>query len=199
MKTTSRTNRLLGKPFIFAMALLLSSHMLMAQQIDLGIFSPVANQIELKIRPDFDITGDDFISELRYTVRWADPTLVITNLTAFAPYDIIASGAPELFDGYYYQTFIGNPLVQVGIPIAAGTEVLVSSFEYTAAPGAYVELINPPYPPFSNRDFYAEWNGQDRTGIFYYMYPAVPLSGWAIYLGIGLILAVMVVRLRKLV
>ncbi len=200
MKTTATSSlRLLAKPMLVLLALIFSGHMLMADQIDLGIFKPAVGQIELKIRPDFTILGTEIISEIRYTVRWSDPTLVINSVTPIAPFNINVSGAPELIGGFYYQTFVGLPVFPYGANINPGDEVVVSQFTYTAATDAWIELIDTPYLIANNREFYAEVNGIDKTGVFYNQYPAVPLSNWAIYIGIGLIFALMIVRFRKLV
>lgn len=167
---------------------------------DIGIFATSGNEIEVYVRPDFDVHEDHVISEIRYTIRWSDPTAVITSLDNIPPYNIGFEGALIDYGGYRYQTFIviaGTE--EFGTNILANEEVLISSFTHTAAPGTTFELATDAMTPLPNTDYYFEMgcgiidgpctqvggDPLDVTGILYAAEAitplvAFPLSYWSI-------------------
>jgi len=144
------------------------NHWAFANQIDIGIFeSSAPNTIEIRIRPDFTINDNQTISGIIYTVRWNDPTIVITTINNIEPYLVLPMGPPVLDNGYYYQIFGSTPMNPVGTAIPAGTERVISSFSYTGSDGAFFEIINNAWTGANNGDVYIELGGFDRTGIIY--------------------------------
>ena len=148
-------------------------------QVDIGIFSSTTNQIDVKIRPNFTINSDQVISNIKYSIRWSDPSIVITNITYISPYFLAPQGGPVLSGGYYYQLFDCVPGAPVGSTISPGQEVLVSSFTYSAGSScSFFEIIDSDaWTSANNADFYVELGGADVTGIVYDAFaPDFPVS-----------------------
>ena len=169
---------------------------------DIGIFATSSNEIEVYVRPDFDVHEDHVISEIRYTIRWSDPSAEITSLVNVSPYNIDFAPASDIVDGgYRYQTFIvlaGTEEFGTNIPV--NEEVLISSFTHTAVPGTTFELATDAMTPLPNTDYFFEMscgiasgpcigpgdpNSVNVRGILYEQEittpaVAVPLSYWSI-------------------
>ncbi|HOW26600.1 MAG TPA: HYR domain-containing protein, partial [Bacteroidales bacterium] len=136
--------------------------------INVGIFqSSLPNKIEVKILPDFLINADETISEILYTIRWDDPTIVITTVDNITPFNVQAISIPILDNGYYYQVFGAVPMSPVGTPIPAGSQRLISSFSYTGSTSACFELIDNEWTVLNNGGPSFEWMGNECTGIIY--------------------------------
>jgi len=149
-------------------------------QIDIGIFSSAnPNQIDVNIRPNFTINSNQVISNIKYSIRWSDPSIVITNITYISPYFLAPQGGPVLSGGYYYQLFDCVPGAPVGSTISPGQEVLVSSFTYSAGSScSFFEIIDSDaWTSANNADFYVELGGANVTGIVYDEFaPDFPVS-----------------------
>ncbi|MDP2401190.1 MAG: hypothetical protein Q8M66_04360 [Actinomycetota bacterium] len=213
IKTVAK--RIITKQLIVFLALAFSGQVLMAvNQIDIGIFTSGATKMEIKIRPDFTINSSHYISEIRYTVRYLnDPAINITALNPVAPYNIGYAGPAVVVGIFKYQTFIVQPaFVTFGTTINPGEEVLVSSFMYNGAPSAYFQIIDDTYTISNNINYFFEiicddisgpctvvGGTEDVTGIIYQDYASIPVSNWAIFLGIGLIFGFVIIRFRRVI
>lgn len=205
------------KPVVFIF-LLFSVFSLSAQvpAVDLGIFLSTTpdDQVEIRMKPNFDILATDIIAEIKYTICWTEPTINITPGPGIAPFNIavlpLPYVGPVLDNGTYYWTFSSLPGTPVGFPIATGEEVVIATFECTASTVSTVKLINDSFTLANNWDYYYElqrlgdplWE-IDVTGIFYEdtveIVPdqTVPLSNWPIYLTVLLMVGSVAVLVRK--
>lgn len=140
---------------------------LYADQIDIGIVesTTIPGQIDIKIRPDFDIYTPQTITAILYTVRWDDPSISI-NTQSFYPFFISHIGLPEEYNGYYYQSFAAIPFNSVAIN--ANQEFLASSFTYTNGDCATFEIIEDEWTQANNGNLYLEFIGTDVSGIIYH-------------------------------
>ncbi|MCD4732599.1 MAG: hypothetical protein K8R74_18515, partial [Bacteroidales bacterium] len=137
-----------------------------ANQIDIGIFESqtVPDQIEVKIRPDFNIQANETVTAILYTVRWDDPSISITTQYIY-PFFVAPQGSPVEYNGYYYQVFAAVPMI--AIPMNALEEYLVSSFTYTDGECANFEIIEDEWTQSNNGNVYLEFIGVEVTGIIY--------------------------------
>ncbi|GEM_PF-3973376 len=150
---------------------------LLADQIDIGIFeSATPGKIEVRIRPDFTINADETVTGILYTLRWSDPTIVITTLDPISPYFIAFDGTAVLDNGYYYQRFLAIPMLPVGTAIPANSERVISSFSYTGNAGSYFELVDNYWTQANNGGPYIEFMGDDLTGIIYHATAPAPCA-----------------------
>jgi hypothetical protein len=151
--------------FLLLVQLQLISFVL-ANQIDIGIFASTAlpNNIEIRVRPDFNISSIQTITGILYTVRWDDPTITITPQYVF-PFFIAPQGAPVLYNGYYYQVFAAVPMTPLGMN--ANQEYIISSFNYTNGDCATFEIIEDSWTQANNGNVYLELVGLEVTGIIY--------------------------------
>ena len=121
------------------------STIVLAQEIDMGVFeSNLPNRIDVKIKPDFTVSGDLSFTTFVYTIRWADDEHSLSTSISpvyIAPYNLQPFGAPQFHNGYFYQRFYGinRP---VGATIMPGEERHIASFTYTGDEDVYFELIN---------------------------------------------------------
>lgn len=157
---------LMQKRITIFLFLVLFTHILKAQSIDIGIFQSTDNtdQIDVKIKPDFDIADDETITAILYTVRWNDPDLVINTEFVF-PFFLSPQGEPEEFDGHYYQVFAAVPVN--AIALMANQEFIASSFTFTNGDCASFEIIEDDWTQANNGNVYFEFLGEDVTGIIY--------------------------------
>lgn len=139
---------------------------LYADQIDIGIAesTTVTGQINIQIRPDFDIFYPQTITAILYTVRWDDPSISITTQN-FYPFFISPIGLPEEYNGYYYQSFAAIPFNSVAID--ANQEYLASTFTYTNGDCAVFEIIEDNWTAANNGNLYLEFTGIDVSGNIY--------------------------------
>ncbi len=137
-----------------------------ANQIDIGIFESqtIPDQIEVKIRPDFNIQANETVTAILYTVRWNDPSISITAQYIY-PFFVAPQGAPVEYNDYYYQVFAAVPMI--AIPMNANEEYLVSSFTYTNGECANFEIIEDEWTQSNNGNVYLEFIGVEVTGIIY--------------------------------
>jgi len=137
-----------------------------ANQIDIGIFEALTppKKIEVRIRPDFNISSIQTITAILYTVRWDDPSVTITTQYIY-PFFVTPQGAPVLNNGYYYQVFASLPMNAVAMN--ANQEYLISSFTYTNGTCANFEVIENEWTLLHNGDVYLELIGLEVTGIIY--------------------------------
>jgi hypothetical protein len=148
-----------------------------ASQVDIGIFeSPTPNKIEIRIRPDFTIASNLPFTGILYTLRWSDPTIVITSLDEIYPFDIDFDGAVIFEDGYYHQKFFSVNPGPPGTAIPANSERLISSFSYTGNAGAYFELIENEWTLENNGGPSIEILGTEYYGIIYHAFAPTPCS-----------------------
>jgi len=158
-----------GKTWLITLFFMGMTGCLFADQIDIGIFeSATPGKIEVRIRPDFTIEADETVTGILYTIRWSDPTIVITTLDVIYPFFISYDGSPVLDNGFYYQKFVAVPFIPVGTAIPAGSERVISSFSYTGSTGAYFELIDNYWTQQNNGGPYLEFMGVPSTGIIYH-------------------------------
>ncbi len=136
--------------------------------INLGIFkSVISNKVEIRMKPDYNITTKDIISEIKFTIRWSGEGFNLIPDELINPFNLSPQGTPIKYGSYYYQTFIailGNNFIQ---PIIAGQEVVIATFKYECLFKKAVSLINNTYTKTNNLDYYFEINGLNRTGSFY--------------------------------
>ena len=161
--------------FIFSLSLALLSQVILVQanQVDIGIFASttVSNNIEVRVRPDFNISAIQTLTGILYTVRWDDPTVVITT-QYIAPFSVAPQGSPVLYNGYYYQVFAATPMAPVAMN--ANQEYLISSFNFTNSNCGKFEIIEDAWTQAHNGNVYLELVGLDVTGIIYH--PTVQLA-----------------------
>ncbi|MDD5696272.1 MAG: HYR domain-containing protein, partial [Bacteroidales bacterium] len=155
-------------PLVLLLLFLFTGQVLLADQIDIGIFeSSAPNKMEIRMRPDFTINSDGFISGILFTVRWSNPNLAITAVDYIYPYNVGKIGITEFEGGYYYQRFGATPGDYVGTVIPAGTEKVISLFSYAGSGDICFEIINNEWTQAHNGNFYIEFWGSDYTGIIY--------------------------------
>lgn len=137
-----------------------------ANQIDIGIFEAISppKKIEVRIRPDFNISSIQTITAILYTVRWDDPSVTISTQYIY-PFFVTPQGAPVLNNGYYYQVFASLPMNAVAMN--ANQEYLISSFTYTNGTCANFEVIENEWTILHNGNVYLELIGLEVTGIIY--------------------------------
>lgn len=138
-------------------------------KIDIGIFqSSDPNTIDIKVRPNFLIESDpaQVISDIRYTIKWADPLISLTDIPKF-PFHVSAQGSPEPHDGHYYQVYSSQPMIPYDFDIGPGEEVIIASFEYSGNELDFFEIARDEWTDENNGGFFIEFNGEDVTGIIY--------------------------------
>jgi hypothetical protein len=141
--------------------------LLTAGQIDIGIFeSDQENRMEIKIRPDFGIEADKTITCIRYTIRWAETDMSITN-HSISPYNMSPDGAPVYHDGYYYQKYVRVISSSVGTAIEAGEERLIAAFSYPEDYCCQFEIIEDEWTENNLGNLIVELQGTIVTGIIY--------------------------------
>ncbi len=165
----------IGRVFLLIFPALVWMQTLKANQIDIGIFgSSTSGKIEVRIRPDYTIPGNQTFTGILYTLRWTDPAMVITTVDNITPFNIIRDGTPILEDGYYHQKFYAVPMGSIGTPIPANSERLISSFSYTGSTGSYFELIDNEWTQDNNGGPSLEILGTEYYGIIYQAFAPVP-------------------------
>jgi len=137
-----------------------------ANQIDIGILESqsVPDQIEIKIRPDFNISDIETVTAILYTIRWDNPSVNITTQYIY-PFFVSPQGSPVEYNGYYYQVFAAIPMI--AIPMNANEEYLASSFTYTDGECTNFEIIEDEWTQAHNGNVYLEFIGVEVTGIIY--------------------------------
>ena len=200
MKTsTTKAMNKGAKHLLVILVLLFSGHMLMAQQVDLGIFpSGNPDEMEIRMRPDFEIEPTDLMSNIVFTIRYPDGQDITIDPDSPFPYDLdLGHGDDD--GGFFYQTFDADHSNSFGITIQPGDEVVILTFEYTNAAANDFELTNEADFPGEDTDYYFEINALDRTGVFYTLVFPVPLSNLGLYLGILLLVVFFAVRARRMI
>lgn len=137
-----------------------------ANQIDIGIFasSTVPKKIEIRIRPDFNISSIQTVTGILYTVRWDDPSIAIATQYV-SPFNLAPQGAPVFYNEYYYQVFAAVPMTPMAMN--ANQEYVISTFTYTNGDCAKFEIINDSWTQSHNGNVYFELVGLEVTGIIY--------------------------------
>lgn len=185
------------RPFILLLILIWSAPILIAQQVDIGIFYSGSEQLEVRIKPDQLIEAGTFITELRYTVRYPDnPSVGIHSLQTVSPYNI---GFGHLLTeaGYRYQNFIRIEPFMLNESIQAGEEVVVSVFSFSGRANDF-NLTADHVVLANNLEYYYEWEGAEAYGIIYNDEPvAIPIGNPAIYIGFVFMLGFIVIRYLK--
>lgn len=148
------------------LTLFLFNQILFAQNIDIGIFESAvtSDQIEIIIRPDFDIAEDETITAILYTVKWNDSAITINTEFIF-PFFISPQGDPVEDNGYFYQVFAAVPVNPIAI--LANEEFIASSFTFTNGECATFEIIEDQWTQANNGNVYFEFLGNDVSGIIY--------------------------------
>ena len=135
--------------------------------IDIAIYeSATPNKIEVKIRPDFQISPIETITGILYTVRWADPTITMTTVDYIYPYFVAPQNWADT-NGYHYQVFAAVPFNPPPGGINPGQEVLISSFDFTGGSCGSFEIIVDEWTNAVNGNVYLEFLGTEVTGIIY--------------------------------
>lgn len=166
--------------------------------VDICMFPAGAGKADVKMRPQFPILDNYTVSEIRYTVRWNDPTLQVTSIDIIPPFSILPDGPVYTpGDGFYYQNYITIAGAVIGFPIDPYEEVIIASFNYTGVNGAQLEIINNEFTANNNLDYYIEVNGEERTGTIYCSFDTVPVSNWAILVVLALISIFTIVVIRR--
>lgn len=138
-----------------------------ANQIDIGIFEALSppKKNEVRIRPDFNISSIQTITGILYTVRWNDPSVTITTQYIY-PFFVAPTGAPVLYNGYYYQVFSAVP--GTAVAMNANQEYLISTFTYINGDCANFQIIEDEWTQSHNGNYNIELVGTDVTGIIYH-------------------------------
>jgi hypothetical protein len=152
---------------ILAFAFASLGFMVQANQIDIGIFasSTVPKKIEIRIRPDFNISSIQTVTGILYTVRWDDPAIAIAT-QFIAPFNLAPQGAPALYNGHYYQVFAAVPMTPMAMN--ANQEYLISTFTFTNGDCSKFEIIEDAWTQSHNGNVYLELVGLEVTGIIYH-------------------------------
>lgn len=187
------------RPLLFSLAMVLSGPFLHANEVDIGIFQSGSNEVEIRLRPDFEITAGTNITNIQYTVRWPVSQPGISQLNLINPYNI-SFGAQYIQNGYVYQSFATSAIIPIGTTINPSEEVVISSFEYPGG-ALYFELINDTFTDTQNISFYIELDGFgfDVTGEIYRQMAYLPVASWSLLLLFTMMLAFAVFRFRKLI
>jgi hypothetical protein len=209
-----RKKKLLSKPLIVFIVILLSGFYLRAQPggpvdpIDLcmRLADPTTNQVEIVMRPTVNLLPTENITEIRFTVWWKQPLVNITLGPLIDPFNVqLVPGGPVPNGGFYYQTFQKLSDDFLGFPVSAGQEVVIATFTVSAPLWTFLYISDDAYIMSKNIQYYYELDGQDRTGIIYcdniQITPdlSVPVSNWPIYMAILLMAGtVAVFMIRKL-
>lgn len=153
-------------PWVLTIIIIFSFLSAYADQIDIGLFesSTIPGQIDVKLRPDFDIYYPQTITAILYTIRWDDPSITI-NTQNFYPFFISPIGQPVEYNGYFYQSFAAIPFNSVAI--SANQEYLASTFTYTNGDCAVFEIIEDDWTQANNGNVYFEFTGIDVSGNIY--------------------------------
>jgi hypothetical protein len=185
------------RPFILLLILIWSAPVLIAQQVDIGIFYSGSDKLEVRIKPDQMIEAGTFITELRYTVRYPDNTSAgIHSLQTIPPFNI-GFGNLLTEGGYKYQNFIRIAPILLNESIQAGEEVVVSLFSITGRANDF-SLTADHVVLANNLEYYYEWEGAQADGIIYNDEPvAIPLKNLAILIGFIMMMGFVVVRHPK--
>lgn len=142
-------------------------HPLQADQIDIGIFeSGGQSKIEIRLRPDFTIQGNQTITAIRYTMKWVDPDINI-SLDYIAPYFVAAIDQPVFYNDHYYQIYLAVPQDSVATAIEAGQERIVSSFSWSGNDCVFFEIVEDEWTQNNNGNIMLELQGNNKTGIIY--------------------------------
>lgn len=140
---------------------------LIADQIDIGIFeSAELNNVEVRIKPNFEIQGSQTITAIRYTLRWTDPGISFDILN-IPPFYVQPIEQPVLFNDHYYQIFLAVPQDSVYTAIEAGQERSVSSFSWTGNDCGFFEIIEDEWTQNNNGGLMLELQGTNITGTIY--------------------------------
>ncbi|MCX6235926.1 MAG: hypothetical protein NT175_14620, partial [Bacteroidetes bacterium] len=138
-------------------------------QVDFGIFaSTTANQMEIRIRPNYAEDGTRYITNAQFTVKWPTSSGIDTIFSGSTiyPYNFTPQGPTLTDNGYYYQIYAtagGNALTW-----SADQEIVVQTFTFTSPPCPSFEIADDDYVKnIVNGAFYFEINGSDKTGILY--------------------------------
>lgn len=189
---------------------------LMAQdKIDLGIFRTAPDEVEVRMRPNFDISASQAFSEIRFTLRWPATTFVnITGLEQIPPFNLNYSpNSMVTFQGYKYQTLIlQSPFYEnFTDPINAGEEVVISRIYHTGGSNFIFGLMDATSTVLPNTDYFFEFicldaDGQgpcDSLGAYevqgdIYTPFTLPVNVWSVLLTfVAILLASLGVRLRR--
>lgn len=140
----------------------------MAQNtVDIGLFnSATPNQVEIRIRPDFNSSGIA-LTNIQFTVRWsASAGVTITPGSPMMPY-ILAGASSGTSGGYAYQSFASVPGQIVNW--VAGNEYVVATFTYNTCTGFEFAPAADAWVQANNGEFYVEMFTPQlvHTGTFY--------------------------------
>lgn len=187
------------KPLLYSLVLVFSVPLLHANEVDIGIFQSGPNEVEIRMRPDFEIPVGTNITNLQYTVRWPVSQPGISQLNLINPYNI-PFGAQYTHNGFVYQNFIITIPITIGTTINASEEVVISTFEFPGG-ALYFELVNDAFTDMQNISFYIELDGFsfDNTGTIYRQMAFLPVAAWSILLLFTLLLAFTVFRFSKMI
>jgi hypothetical protein len=150
----------------FVLVSLITIHVAFAESIDIGIFESTTNsdQIDIRIRPDFNIAENQTITAILYTVRWDEPSVEISTQYIY-PFFVSPQGTAIQFNDHYYQLFAAVPMISIAMN--ANSEYTVSSFTFTNGDCANFEIIEDDWTQGHNGNVYLEFLGEDVTGIIY--------------------------------
>jgi len=139
---------------------------ILANQIDIGIFESASTpgKVEVKIRPDFNISSIETVTAILYAVRWDDPSVSLTIQNIY-PFFLAPQGSPVAYNGHYYQVFASTPFG--AIAMNANQEYLISSFTVSNGNCANFEIIEDEWTQSNNGNVYLEFLGSEVTGSIY--------------------------------
>lgn len=188
---------------------------LMAQdRIDLGIFRSATDEVEVRMRPNFNISGSQAFSEIRFTLRWpATISVNITGVELIHPYNLdYAPNSLVTFGGYKYQTFIFQSSLYENFtePINAGEEVVISRINHTGGSNFIFGLMDATSTVLPNTDYFFEFiclnqDGQgpcdtlgthEVAGDIYAPF-TLPVNSWSVLLTFGAIAIAMASLMKR--
>lgn len=138
----------------------------MATTINLGILEHY-DELMIKIKPVTQINSTDLLTQIRFTLRWKSPTLVLTMKPFISPYKIQKEGLVRFSGGYYYQTFTSASNVPFNTTIAANKEVTIAVINYQSSIQDMIYINNDSYILDNHIEYSFIVNGVNATGSFH--------------------------------
>jgi len=140
-------------------------------KIDFGIFaSALPNQMEIRIRPNYNEGGTHFLTNAQLTVKWplSSGITSVSSGSPIFPFLLSPQGSPTIDNGYYYQIW-ATPGGSA-ISWTANQEIVVLTFTFANVPCPQFEIAHDNYVQnIINGDYYMEINGNSLlTGILYH-------------------------------
>ncbi len=158
--------------FISIIVTLLSCEATFAQEtVDLGVFQGMnEDTIAVKVRPNYQVTSQS-LTNIVFSIRWSGFSqvneLIPHNSTVNFTYFIQPQGEVQLVNGYKYQIFAAAFGTSVTWDSLTEYRVLELQPDNPDSECTNYELIDDDWTSQNNGQFYIEFYGNNKTGIFY--------------------------------